>query len=386
MKRSDFFIRLTTGVLFLAVASYIGVYIYNAAINTYVTTTAINYAVEEIFPANGYIVRTEAVLSDSVESVLPVVSEGERVASGQAVAVEYMSQGALEIASEIRTLRLKITQLGMPGSGNEAARLNSVMDLSKAIQGGDLSSLDELSLNIETLIFDSDPESEAGLPALQARLESLERRLEGVRTIHAPVSGTFSLVVDGFEHIGPETVFEISPTGLAELFSSAAGAGGPGKLVTEFKWYYAAVMDAEEAMRLDAGRRMLVQFSGVYNAAAEMVVERINRPEDGMSVVIFSSNRSIHEVAPLRQLDAEVVFDTVTGIRVPKQAIHLDDDGTTFIFLQTGARAERVDVDILIESGDSYLVRDGAEAGTPLRAGSTIIVKANNIYHGKVVG
>jgi hypothetical protein len=37
------------------------------------------------------------------------------------------------------------------------------------------------------------------------------------------------------------------------------------------------------------------------------------------------------------------------------------------------------------ESGDSYLVRDGAETNSPLRVDSIIIVKANNLYHGKVV-
>jgi len=386
MKRSDFFIRLTTGVLFLAVASYIGIYIYNAMINTFVTATAISYAVEETFPATGFIVRTETVLTDSGVSILPVVSEGERVASGQAVAVEYLSREALETASEIRALRLRIAQLGASGGGSGAMRLNSVIDLSRAIQGGDLGRLDELSMNIETLIFDSDSASGVALPALQARLESLESRFDGVRTIHAPESGTFSQVLDGFEHISPETISEISPTGLADLFSYATGAYGLGKLVTEFKWYYAAVLDAEEAMQLSTGRRIPVQFSGGYNAAAEMLIERISRPEDGKSVVLFSSDRSIHEVAALRRLQAEIVNDVVTGIRVPKEAIHLDDDNTTFIFLQTGVRAERANVDILLESGDSYLVRDGAEAGTHLRAGSTIIVKANNLYHGKVVG
>ena len=386
MKRSDFFIKLTTAVLFLAVASYIGVYLYNAMINTYITATAVSYVVEETFPANGYIVRTETVLSDSVESALPVVSEGERVASGQAVAVEYMSHEALEIASEIRALRLKIAQLGTSGGGSEIARLNSVLDMSRAVQSGDLSRLDELSLNIGTLIFENDSGSEAGLPALKMRLESLERRLEGVRMIYAPVSGAFSLVVDGYEHIDPGAVSEISPTGLAELFSVSASTYGLGKLVTEFKWYFAAIMDAEEAARLKAGQRMLVQFSGAYNAAAEMVIEKINKPEDGESVVLFSTDRSIHEVTPFRHLSAEIVYDTITGIRVSKEAIHLDDDGTIFIFLQTGVRAERVNVDILLDIGDSYLVRDGAVVGTPLRTGSTIIVKANNLYHGKVVG
>jgi len=116
-----------------------------------------------------------------------------------------------------------------------------------------------------------------------------------------------------------------------------------------------------------------------------MFVESIGRREDDSCVVLFSSDRFIHNIAPLRQLRAEVVYNTVTGIRVPKEAVHLDDDGTIYIFLQTGARAERVNVEIILITGDSYLVRDGAESGTPLRAGSTIIVRANNLFHGKVV-
>jgi hypothetical protein len=88
----------------------------------------------------------------------------------------------------------------------------------------------------------------------------------------------------------------------------------------------------------------------------------------------------------MRQLSAEVVISDVAGIRVPREAIRLDDDGATYIFLQSGVRAERVNVEILYEFADGYLLRDGAETGAPLRSGSTIIVKANNLYDGKVVG
>jgi multidrug efflux pump subunit AcrA (membrane-fusion protein) len=91
-------------------------------------------------------------------------------------------------------------------------------------------------------------------------------------------------------------------------------------------------------------------------------------------------------VAPLRALRADIVLGEVSGIRVPKEAIHLDDDNNTFVFLQTSGRAERVDVEILKITGDSYLVRDGMETGSPLRVDSTIIVRANNLYHGKAVG
>ena len=385
MKKSDLYIRVITAVLFLAVVSYIGVYIYNAMINTYVTATAYRYDIEEACAVQGYIIRSETVLTDAGSAVLPIVNEGEKVASGQAIAVEYTSREALEIASDINSLRLRIAQLEAPGGSVESLSNRSVMDLSVAVHSGDLGILDELSLSIESYIFSGGEASASDLPVLRARLEALENRISGVRTIYAPASGVFSQVIDGFEHIGPQTISDTVPSELPELFASPRAVRSAGKLVTDFKWYFAVAMDAGFAARLTAGQHITVKFYGVYNAQADMRVERVGRRDDGECLVMFSSDRSIHEIAPLRFMRADIIFDVVSGIRVPKEAIHLDDDGTTFIFLQTGARAERVNVDILLESGDSYIVRDGVETGTPLRVGATIIVKANNLFDGKVV-
>ena len=387
MKRTDFFIKLITVVLFIAVVSYIGVYLFYAALNSYETTTAISYTVERTYPAQGFIVRSETVLADTGSMALAVVSEGEKVAVNQTVAVEYMNSAALDAASEIRSLRIMIAQLETTGgSVAETTRLAGILDLSASIQRGDLSRLDELLLNIETIFFTGVSASAPDLPAMKARLELLEAGNSGIRTISAPVSGVFSHVVDGYEYIGPDALSNITPSRLAELFSAVSPASGVGKLVTEFKWYYAAYMDAADAARLPEGQVVTVQFSGAYYSSEEMTVEQIGRKEGDECVVLFSSVTSVHELAPFRRLRADIVSEVMSGIRVPKEAIHLDDNGVTHIFLQTGARAERIDVEILIESGDSYLVRDGAETGTPLRAGSTIIVKANNLYDGKVVG
>ena len=387
MKKSDLYIRITTAVLFIAVIAYIGVYVYNAVMKTYETTPALSYTVEQSFHTQGYIVRTERVLTDVGSAVMPIVGEGEKVASGQAIAVEYTSRDAIEMASEIRALKLMIAQLesaGNPGAA-EAANLKSILELSAAASRGDFAKLDELSLRVETYIFTGDAAARTDLPALKARLETLESRISGVRTIYAPVSGTFSHVVDGYEHIGPGALADIMPSALEALFDVPSRTFAAGKLVTEFKWYYAAEMDAADALRIQEGRYVTIQFTGAYNAAAEMLVERVGRRIEGRCVVLFSSDRGVHELTQLRHMRADVVYGVVTGIRVPREALHLDDNGVTFIYLQTGVSAERVDVEILLESGDSYIVRDGLENGTPLRAGSTIIVKANNLYHGKIV-
>jgi len=382
MKRSDFFIRLTTGVLFLAVAGYIGVYLYNALVYPYETTEAIRYVIEETLPAQGFIVRTETVLTDGSGAAFPIVGEGEKIASGQAVAIEYLNYGAIETAAEIRALKLKIAQLESNRGNVDTAGFDTLLELSAAINNRDFKRFDEITLNVETIIF----AVETDLSSLQRRLGILEQNDAGTRTIFSEFSGTFSHIVDGFEHIDPNMLFEMAPIDLFAHFRTPYGDFGIGKLITEFKWYYAAIMDYDDAVRLSTGQTKTVQFYGTYNAEISMLVENIGRREDGLCVVIFSSDRGIQDIAPLRSLRADVVADVISGIRVPREAIHLDENNNTFIYLQTSGYAERVDVEILREAGDSYLVRDGAETGSPLRVDSIIIVKANNLYHEKVVG
>ena len=386
MKRSDFYIRIITVVLFLAVASYIGVYIYNAALNTYVTTPAVYYSLEKTISSYGYVVRTETVLTDTGTAVLPVVGEGEKVASGQVVAIEYTNNEALETASELRALKIKIAQLEASDDNSpDAASIESLMALSAAVRRGSMENLDELALMIETNIFAGGVPSGSELPALYARREALENRAEGVRAITTTASGTFSQVIDGFEHVDPSVLTDLLPTRLEAIFYSPSSTNGVGKLVTEFNWFFAAIMEADEAVHISAGQTIPVRFSGAYNEYLDMTVKNVGKREEGKCVVLLTSDRNIHQVASLRYLRADVVTGVVSGIRVPKEAIQLDDDARTFVYLQTGARAERVDVQILHEAGDAYLVRDGAETGTPLRSGSTIIVKANGLYDGKIV-
>jgi len=389
MKRSDFFIKIITAVLFLAVVAYIGISIYSSLMNTVVTMPAISYSVEETLPANGFIVRTETVLHETGRDALPIVSDGVRVARGQPVAVEYLTSSALETASEIRSLRMRIAQLeaAVGSRAVETSRLNSVLELSQAVSGGDLSRLDELIVNIETLVFESELPDEAGLASMRARLSSLERRNDGVRTFLSPYSGTFSHVIDGFEHISPGDLSELMPDELEELFENPSRAVGAGKLVTSIRWFFASVMYAEDAFRLRTEQQVTLQFSGAFHYDKLMTVESVGRADaDGMAVVVFSSDRGLHDIAHLREVRADVIFDTITGIRLPKEAIHLDSDGSLYVFIQTGVRAERVNVEILAEYGDIYLIPDGLHTGSALRPGSTIIVRGNNLYHGRVVG
>ena len=388
MRRSDFFIKLTSAVLFLTVACYIGVYIFNAVKNTYQTAVVISYTVEETGQAEGYIIRTETVLPDIGSAALPAVLEGEKVSAGQALVVEYNDHEAMSRAAELGTVKLKIRQLesgdASGGSGTTAQCLDSVLELSRVINSSRLDALEGAALRVENAIFLGGGDED--LDTLIARRDTLEAMDSGTRSLYAPVSGVFTSAVDGYESVTPNMLTGLTPSKLTGLFAGAAGQKtGVGKLITEIEWRYAVIMSSEDAARLTEGAQARVHFTGAYQAELLMRVESVGRNEDGQHAVIFSSNRNVADTAALRYVQADIVFETITGVCVPKEAIHLDDENKPFIFLETGARAERVNVIILSEFGDSYLVESASDRNTSLRDGATVIVRANNIEHGKVI-
>lgn len=392
MRRSDFVIKMTTVVLFLAIACYIGLYIFNSAQEPFQTTLAVSHTVRESGGAEGYIVRNETVLSGSGDAVTTTVSEGEKVAVGQAIAIEYEGEAALERASEIRALKLMIEQAEDAARASSAFSVmnveDSVLALSDAVQHRRFNELDLLSLNISKLIFKNDRTeiSEAELMELRGQLTHLMADNSGTTTISSPGSGVFSSVVDGYEELKPELLELLTPASLNELFQpKQKDDAALGKLITGITWYFAAVMDASDAGRLAGKETAAVQFTKTYQANLNMAVESIGQEENGKCVVVFSSNHQMSEITTLRKLTAEVVFDYYSGIVVPKAAIHLDEENKTFIYLLTGLQAEQVYVTILYEDGNNYVVEDGIISGSVLREGSEIIVKANDLYDGKVI-
>jgi hypothetical protein len=399
IRRSDFVIKLMSVVLLVAIAVYIGLYIYNTAENPLKTTVAVRYTAEESGSADGYIVRTETVLTGGGSAITLMASEGERVAKGQALAVSYEGESALRRASEIRALQIEISAAEEEADAGDKVKTmsadGSVLALSSAVQRGNLENLPKLTYYIKNLIFKTErAHSETDLNTLKDKLSGLMAQNTDTETISSPMSGVFSAVVDGYEATGPEALQDLTPTALQAFFSPTPKPGGDilGKLITDITWYYAAVMDAADARRLqenlEKGTPADIQFTKLYNAKLMMSVESIGAEENGKCVVVFSSKTNMSDITALRKLTAQVLFDTHGGLLVPKEAVyHEEGDGgnQTYIYLLTGLQAEKVPVTVLCENGDSFVVQDGAENGTVLRVGSEIIVKARDLYDGKVV-
>lgn len=381
-----------SAVLFVAIVAYIGLYAWNNANKSVETATVEKYFSEESADADGYVVRTESLLGDGDGTQTVIVSEGEKVSKGQAVAVFYEGQDALEKASQIRALQLGIQEaeeeLSAGGTRLPSDAENSVLELSNAVQHSNFDSLDQLTLGVKNRVFTKDKATVSGaeLAALQNQLGSLIAGNTGSKTVYAPESGLFSSVVDGYEANTPDTLKDLTPSTLRAMFSNGGkpDAKAVGKLITEIKWYYASAMNTADAQKLKDMKTASVQFTNTYSASIDMAVESVGADESGKSVVVFSAKSSLSDLTALRELTARVVFGSVSGLSIPKAAVHTDGP-QPYIYLLTGLQAEKVTVDELGERGDKMIVKDGADSGTVLRAGADVIVKGKDLYDGKVI-
>jgi hypothetical protein len=392
LQRSDFVMKVMSAVLFLAIAAYIGLYIYNTANKKLVTTPAVRYTEMDAGYAEGYIIRSETLLGGADGAMTLLAGEGEKVAAGQAVAIYYDGETAMERASEIRALQIEIAEaeskLNNPATPKVLDTNDTILALSNAVRHRDFSDLPDLeySIRYRVLAEMSEALTVDDVAVLKSRLAQMLGENPGTKTVYTPMSGVFSTVVDGFENCGPEILSDLTPSALASYFQNAQPSDGAlGKLIPDITWYFAAVMDVDDAAKLGGSPSATLQFTKTYNKKMSMKVESIGAEENGKCVVVFSSRRAMSDITALRTLTAQVEFNALSGLLVPKEAVYTEPGGKTYIYLLTVLQAEKVYVEILSQTGDHYIVRDGAENGTALREGKEIIVKGEDLYDGKVV-
>ena len=161
----------------------------------------------------------------------------------------------------------------------------------------------------------------------------------------------------------------------------------------------------ETAERLTQGRTVPVRFSRDWSGELDMTVEQVGEPENGQCLVVLSSSRNLAETSLLRKQTVELVFDSVTGIRVPKKAVRTELQTTTDpeteeevttsvtgVYVLTGAQAEFKPVEILVDDGDYYLVQAALpevasdnQIKRAFRAGDQVIISVDELYDGKVI-
>ena len=406
-------------ILCLGVAVYAAVSFLRNWEEPLVTTHAYAYTQDVGAQATGLFIRRETVLPDAAGSYVDhILSEGEKAAAGQAVALLYNDPSALTTRQSIRALEAEIHQLEYAlVSGTQtsdvsrldAQVLSSITALRSLTARGDLTFLDEHALNLRTLVFKRDyaygDTAVAGqlnqlIGDRQARLRQLISSLDQVsRTVYAPEAGVFSGLVDGWEGaVSPDILDGLTAEGLAALLAQKPSPRpeAVGKLITDSTWYFAALLPGTDA-GLQSGRTYQLNFSGDYYGQIPMKLERVALEGD-RTLAVFSCRTHLADTTLLRVQTVDVVIRRLEGIRVPRKALRIEtetvtgDDGTTrevnryIVYTVIRSQAQAQEVEVLYADDDFYLVRPLDEAASGrLRAGDEVILSFSGVYDGKVV-
>lgn len=418
--------------IFLTVLVYFGVNTAAYFTDPYTTTVAYAFVGEDAVTVSGYVVRDEEALSGGGELVYSSRSEGERVGRGGTVALIYPNAQALSDANTLRDLRSQMEQLqyarSLAAGSRASARLDdeitsSLTEFRGAMAEGGLTAAGESGRSLRSAVlrrsyaYSGPVDLESSIASLQERIDALSASAEtDVIRVSAPGSGLFSGLVDGYEAVlDPEKILEMEPADYRTI-APEENSGGVGRMIYGSGWYFMTLMRSEDAKRLQEGASVRLRFQTGLDRDMTVTVKRVSGEDGGRRVVVFSSEKYLHLTTLLRHQNAQIIFESHEGIRVPRSAVRVDTqtvtdengqpvlDGqgnpktqpVTGVYCLWGDTARLKPVTILWQEEEYILAAadetalaaftsERARESRRLRAGDQVITAAAEVYDGKVV-
>lgn len=368
-------------------------------------TVAYTDTMETSVDTAGWVVRSEVAVTGGEGMVQLKREEGEKVGKGQELAVVYQDESYVEkqeellkTQSELSALQYATYDQSPSGVILDDQMLTAMTDLRTASSSGNYTSLSEQTETYRKLVLrreflvssEATAEMTQAANDLQAKYDQLQAGQAQATTVTAPSSGLFSSYVDGYESLlTPDSLVGLSPKDLAAFsqLTPQTDTNCLGKLVTNAAWYYAITVPGEVIGRFSVGGNVDVFFDSL-SQTFPMEVDSVGEVQQGQAVVILRSTQNDTQAEDLRQESGRVIFYSSEGIRVPKEALRISENGEQGVYVVVSQKARFRPVKILAEDDTSYLVKAAPlneEDSRILKEGDEIVLAAEELTDGKVV-
>ena len=403
MKQGRRYTTLILWIFLAAIVAYLGYHVSTLLRDPYTTTTAIEYEAGAGYYATGFVVRDETPIASEYDITTVTAAEGARVAANEVLATGYLTADAQARQTRIAQLHAQIEQLGYAGQYTTSVADQAALDtaigealtqMTKFLERRDMNSIQDGAAELKGMILRRES-SDADAELITRQLENAQQELtilqsaaeQDTAEITAPKAGYFSAVVDGYETVlTPARLDTLTVREYDELQPEDVGDAWAGKLISGDRWYFVTSIPAGELAGVEAGDRVRVTFARDFYSEITMTVTRVGQNEAGFRLLVLSSREFMQSVTLLREQTADVVFIQYTGLRVPKDAVYVDESGQPGVYILESARARWKSITILHDNGESYVVELDKTKTENLWPGDEILVGAKNLYDGKVVG
>lgn len=392
------------------------VYLFHDAVRNnrdrYDTETADEVVEQEKLELKAFLVRDEEYINQKTTgTVVPLIKDGMRVASGDAVARVCASD---EDAANVSALLEAKESLARYQEISEQTELNA-LDMEKLNKTIDASFTElvrtsnsgdyfELSRNIEELenklaskqiLKDGTIDLTAKFNELNSKIQTLESKSINTSDVLAPLSGYYISNLDGYENaMDYNKISDLTVSEAEKLFEKKPGdvSGQMGKIVGSYKWYLVTVMDSKYSLLMSEGEKMKINMPYYGFKNVEVVVEKISTTQNDKVAVAFSCNMMNETYANMRTEDIELVFKEYTGYKINSSAIRREKDEkgkeVDVVYILRGDIMNARVIDIIYDAGDYVIVSEESKATSgyrPIKRYDEVIVKGRNLSDGKSI-
>lgn len=398
--------RFTRITLIVVLAFFLLYQIYSS-FYTPITTNAAQHITEtEGISFTGMIIRNEKTIDRITGGVVHLkVNDGERIAKDGVIADIYTNEADSLAVNRIEELKDKISNIETIQSYNDLAavdinllnskindKLGNILFLCSSgnfkearNQSDDLLTM----MNRKEMVIGNTADFTEQLNSLKGELSSLETSLsEPVSKVTAESSGFFISQVDGYENVlTTENLENYTPEFMDKVTAeNVNGETKTGKIVSDYTWYIAAVVTADQSLAYKAGDSVKIKTLLKSNPYINVTVAAVNLSEDReRAVLLFSCQEMNSELATMRMGSMMIISGEYEGLRIERGALRVNN-GQTGVYIVSGMELKFVKVRVLYQTEDYVICEKSlATDNTSLRLHDKVVVKGRNLYEGKII-
>jgi len=400
--------KIVMGVLALFLLAYVVYQAVDYFYEPYRLETVYDYTFQDTVSCRGVFIRDEEIVAADYSGVPDYIyKDGSMISKGMAIAEIYPSGADIRNIERVSELEAEIDMLR--DSQNTSDNYLSIFDtigsqisdtlggVVKDMRSGNVSEISGKKTALMTLvnrrniIAGTETDYEKRITELENQIESLRSRTsEANGYIFAEEKGYFSSANDGYENVlYTGMVDEMSIADVTRVLEGKGAKRIPtasiGKMVTDFRWYYAAVVSAEEAERFREGAELtlMIDMSNVEDLPVKVYRVII---EEGKStaVVVLSCSYMSEQLSRLRTAEGRISFGTVSGLRIPDRAVRMVG-GVKGVFVRKKQTVRYRPIEVVYSRTGFVIVKWDRENADGLQIFDEIFVEGNDLYDGKQV-
>lgn len=398
---------IVIGVVLIAIAAYIIAECYSATHVDIQTVTAVKSTVYQTLDKKALVIRDEHTVEGNSSGVtVACVNDGEKVKVGGNIAMVFSNSdnaksysSALDLQSRLDyyiNLESKSAGTATDVEQIDSDVINDVNDYIRSSSSNNFSAVQSAALDLNDkltrrqMIIGEDIDFSTVKQGLEQKLNAIN--LESCKPtgyVSTKESGIFSSYSDGCETaFDYKNIDKLDVNTLDKYIDQAKKAkktDSLGKLITDYEWYFACKVSADEVKGIENGDILnvalkdsdkVIECEVVSGATLDLGVKE--------AVLILRSSEMDSELASMRLENIEIRFNEYTGFKVPSSAIHINDKGEKTVYALVANQVESRTGKVIYSTKDYVVFEYTPEDENSIRLYDQIITQGKDLHDGKV--